>query len=117
MLHEAGLDDLIVEKVDLGCSEADLTEWGSVVDAKLNPEREITIAMVGKYIELLDAYKSLIEAISHAGITHRAKINTIYIDAEDIERKGTDVLAGVDAIRSEERRVGKECRCRWWSYH
>mgnify|MGYP001191700676 CR=1 FL=1 len=98
MLHEAGLDDLIVEKFDLACSEADLTEWDSVVDAKLNPEREITIAMVGKYIELLDAYKSLIEAITHAGIKHRAKVNTIYIDAEDIERKGTDMLAGVDAI-------------------
>ena len=69
-----------------------------MVDAKLNPEREITIAMVGKYIELLDAYKSLIEAITHAGIKHRAKVNTIYIDAEDIERKGTDMLAGVDAI-------------------
>src|SRR5690554_2320642 len=78
--------------------EAGLTEWDSVVDAKLNPEREITIAMVGKYIELLDAYKSLIEAITHAGIKHRAKVNTIYIDAEDIERKGTDMLAGVDAI-------------------
>lgn len=98
MLHEAGLDDLIVERFGLTCEEADLSEWDSVVDAKLNPEREITIAMVGKYMELLDAYKSLIEAISHAGIKHRAKINTIYIDAEDIERKGTDVLAGVDAI-------------------
>lgn len=98
MLHQAGLDDLIVEKFDLTCSEADLSEWDAVVDAKLNPEREITIAMVGKYMELLDAYKSIIEAITHAGIKHRAKINTIYIDAEDIERKGTDILADVDAI-------------------
>lgn len=98
MLHQAGLDDLIVEKFDLTCSEANLAEWDAVVDAKLNPEREITIAMVGKYMELLDAYKSIIEAITHAGIKHRAKINTIYIDAEDIERKGTDMLANVDAI-------------------
>lgn len=98
MLHEAGLDDIIVEKFDLTCHAANLSEWDAVVDAKLNPEREITIAMVGKYMELLDAYKSLIEAISHAGIKHNAKINTIYIDAEDIERKGTDVLANIDAI-------------------
>lgn len=98
MLHEAGLDDLIVERFDLTCAEADLTEWDAVADAKLNPEREITIAMVGKYMELLDAYKSLIEAISHAGIAHRAKIKTIYIDAEDIERQGTDALAEADAI-------------------
>lgn len=98
MLHEAGLDDIIVEKFGLTCQEANLAEWDAVVDAKLNPEREITIAMVGKYMELLDAYKSLIEAITHAGIKHRAKINTIYIDAEDIERKGTDILANVDAI-------------------
>lgn len=98
LLHEAGLDDIVVEKFDLVCAEANLAEWDAVVDAKLNPEREITIAMVGKYMELLDAYKSLIEAISHAGIQHRAKIKTIYIDSEDIERKGTDVLANVDAI-------------------
>ncbi|MEN9465108.1 MAG: hypothetical protein RL217_1289 [Pseudomonadota bacterium] len=98
LLHEAGLDDLIVEKFGLNCAPAELTQWDAVVDAKLNPEREITIAMVGKYMELLDAYKSLIEAITHAGIKHRAKIKTLYIDAEDIERKGTDVLATVDAI-------------------
>ena len=98
LLHEAGLDDLIVEKFDLACQEASLAEWDAVVDAKLNPEREITIAMVGKYMELLDAYKSLIEAITHAGIKHRAKVNTIYIDSEEIERKGTDILTQVDAI-------------------
>ena len=75
MLHEAGLDDLIVEKFDLSCKEADLSEWDDVADAKLNPEKEVTIAMVGKYMDLLDAYKSLIEAIDHAGIHHRAKVN------------------------------------------
>jgi len=98
MLHEFGLDDLIVEKFDLSCKEADLSEWDDVADAKLNPEKEVTIAMVGKYMDLLDAYKSLIEAIDHAGIHHRAKVNIRYIDAEDVERKGVDVLAGVDAI-------------------
>ena len=98
MLHQAGLDDLIVEKFDLSCGEADLSEWDDVADAKLNPEREITIAMVGKYMDLLDAYKSLIEAIDHAGIHHRAKVNIRYIDAEDVERKGVEVLDGVNAI-------------------
>ncbi|WP_369856913.1 CTP synthase [Candidatus Thalassolituus haligoni] len=97
-LHDAGLDDLIVEKFDLSCKDADLSEWDAVADAKLNPEKEVTIAMVGKYMDLLDAYKSLIEAIDHAGIQHRAKVHIRYIDAEDVERKGVDILAGVDAI-------------------
>lgn len=97
-LHEAGLDELIVERFDLACQEADLSEWDAVADAKLNPEHEITIAMVGKYLDLLDAYKSIIEAIDHAGIHHRAKVNIRYIDAEDIERQGTDLLDGVAAI-------------------
>ncbi|MDF1642370.1 MAG: CTP synthase [Gammaproteobacteria bacterium] len=97
-LHDAHLDDLIVEKFDLTCREADLSEWDAVADAKLNPEKEVTIAMVGKYMDLLDAYKSLIEAIDHAGIKHRAKVKIRYIDAEDVERKGIEVLAGVDAI-------------------
>jgi CTP synthase len=98
LLHQAGLDDLIVEKFDLSCKEADLVEWEQVADAKLNPEGEVTIAMVGKYMDLLDAYKSLIEAIDHAGIHHRRKVHIRYIDAEDIERKGTGQLADVDAI-------------------
>lgn len=97
-LHRAGLDDLIVELFDLACHEADLSEWDAVADAKLNPEQEVTIAMVGKYLDLLDAYKSIIEAIDHAGIHHKAKVNIRYIDAEDIERKGTDLLGGVSAI-------------------
>jgi CTP synthase len=69
-----------------------------VVDAKLHPEKEVTIAMVGKYMELLDAYKSLIEALLHAGIKTRTKVNIHYIDSEDIERDGVGVLASADAI-------------------
>ncbi|WP_210397004.1 CTP synthase [Motiliproteus sediminis] len=98
MLHEEGLDEIIVDKFRLDCQPADLTEWDSVVDAKLNPHKEVTIAMVGKYMELLDAYKSLIEAMTHAGIKNRTKVNLRYIDSEDIERHGTDRLADVDAI-------------------
>ncbi|MFT5720042.1 MAG: CTP synthase [Motiliproteus sp.] len=98
MLHEQGLDDIIVDKFRLDCHPADLREWDAVVDAKLNPHREVTIAIVGKYMELLDAYKSLTEALIHAGIKNRAKVNFRYIDAEEIERKGTGVLESADAI-------------------
>ena len=76
MLHQFGLDDIIVERFNLSCDKADLSEWEAVVEAQLNPEREITIAMVGKYMDLLDAYKSLIESLTHAGIKTRTKIRT-----------------------------------------
>jgi len=98
LLSKTGLDDYVVEKFGLECDSADLSEWDRVVDAKLNPEREINIAMVGKYMELLDAYKSLIEAIDHAGLTHRTKVNIEYIDSEIIERDGCAILEGKDAI-------------------
>ncbi|WP_082865448.1 CTP synthase, partial [Oleiphilus sp. HI0086] len=71
MLNEHGLDQIVVERFGLECDEADLTEWDSVVEAESSPENEVTIAMVGKYMELLDAYKSLIEALKHAGIRTR----------------------------------------------
>ncbi|TWI55502.1 CTP synthase [Pseudomonas duriflava] len=98
VLHAQGLDEFVVERFGLECKPADLSEWDRVVDAKLNPEREVTIAMVGKYMELLDAYKSLIEAMTHAGIQSRTKVNLRYIDSEDIEQQGTHLLKGVDAI-------------------
>jgi CTP synthase len=98
VLHAQGLDDFVVERFGLECGGADLSEWERVVDAKLNPDREVTIAMVGKYMDLLEAYKSLIEAISHAGIQSRTKVNLRYIDSEDIEEQGTSLLEDVDAI-------------------
>lgn len=98
MLHEQQLDTLIVERFGLQCADADLAEWDAVVEAEANPQREITIAMVGKYMELLDAYKSLIEAIKHAGIRNRTKVNIQYIDSESIIDEGTDKLKGVDGI-------------------
>lgn len=98
MLHEYGLDDIVCDKLRLDAEPADLTEWVKVLDAKLNPLKSINIAMVGKYMELLDAYKSLNEALTHAGIQTRAKINVDYIDSEDIERHGPERLAGKDAI-------------------
>ena len=98
MLHEQGLDQLIVDKLSLECQEADLSEWVRVVDAHLNPLKSVEIAMVGKYMDLLDAYKSLIEAMIHAGIQTRTRINFRYIDSEDIEKRGLELMDGVDAI-------------------
>lgn len=98
MLHEQGLDEIVCEKLDLDCPPADLAEWHRVVDAMLHPERQVRIAMVGKYMDLHDAYKSLIEAITHAGIRTRTQVDIEYIDSERLEREGTDALQDVDAI-------------------
>ncbi|WP_299183106.1 CTP synthase [uncultured Neptuniibacter sp.] len=98
MLSNQGLDDIVVERFNLDCSEADLDEWDRVADAHLNPEGEVRIAMVGKYMELLDAYKSLIEAISHAGIALKKKVRIECIDSERIEREGVELLDGMSAI-------------------
>ncbi len=98
VLHSQGVDDIVLERFGLEADTADLSEWDRVIEAKLNPKKEVTIAMVGKYMELLDAYKSLIEAMSHAGIHNDTRVNLRYIDSEDIEGKGTGLLEGVDAI-------------------
>jgi CTP synthase len=98
MLAKAGLDSFVVEKFGLDCELPDLSDWDDVIDRKLNPEKEVTIAMVGKYMDLLDAYKSLIEAIDHAGIRSRTKVNIQYIDSEDIEKQGTGLLENVSGI-------------------
>jgi CTP synthase len=98
LLHATGLDEVIVKRFGLQCKTADLSEWQRVVDAVLKPERDVTVAMVGKYMELLDAYKSLIEAMKHAGIHTKTRVKLRYIDSSSIETDGTDVLEGVDAI-------------------
>ncbi len=98
LLNKRGLDDLIVERFGLEYPAADLSEWDAVIDGDLNPQREVTIAMVGKYMELIDAYKSLNEALHHAGIGSHTKVNIKYIDSETIENEGLDVLNGVDGI-------------------
>ena len=96
--HEQGLDDFVVERLGLSAPVADLSDWDVVVDGLLNAEREITIAMVGKYVELADAYKSVNEALLHAGIQNKCKVNIRYIDAESIEQEGTGALTDVDGI-------------------
>lgn len=98
MLRAAELDDIVVAKFGLDCPAADLSEWDRVVDAKLNPDQEVNIAIVGKYMELLEAYKSLIEAVIHAGIQTRTKVNIRYIDSSDIKVHGTNLLEGAHAI-------------------
>ena len=98
MLKEQGLDQTLVENFGLECKVADLSEWDDVIEREANVKDEVTVAMVGKYMELLDAYKSLIEAMKHAGLSTHTKVNLRYIDSEEIERNGTDVLNGVDAI-------------------
>ncbi|MET4694212.1 CTP synthase [Endozoicomonas lisbonensis] len=98
MLHEQSLDQIVVDQFRLDCPAADLSEWQDVVDRDLNHEHEVTIAMVGKYMELLDAYKSLIEAVRHAGLKTRTKVNIRYIDSEVLEQEGLSRLEGVSAI-------------------
>lgn len=98
LLQSFGLDQIVVELLGLQCREADLTEWDKVVDGKLNPVNSITISMVGKYMELLDAYKSLIEALTHAGIHTSTKVKINYIDAERVEQEGVGILSDADAI-------------------
>jgi len=98
LLQHRGLDNIILEQFGLDCPRADLTEWNQVAEAQLHPEKEVQIAMVGKYMDLLDAYKSLNEALSHAGIHSLTKVKVHYIDSEDIETQGTGCLDDVDAI-------------------
>ncbi|WP_438764199.1 CTP synthase [Kushneria sp. TE3] len=98
MLHDHELDDIVCDKLRLDPPPADLGEWVKVLDAKLNPLKTINIAMVGKYMELLDAYKSLNESLMHAGIQTRVKVNIDYVDSETIEREGVERLEGKDAI-------------------
>ncbi|QIB64232.1 CTP synthase [Kineobactrum salinum] len=99
MLHAYGLDDFVVERFHLECPAADLTEWDDVLRREFSDTRgRVRIAMVGKYMDLLDAYKSLNEALKHAGLQTLAEVQVAYIDAEDIERDGTGVLEQMDAI-------------------
>ena len=98
MLHEQHLDDIVVEKLKLDCPPADLSEWQRVVEATANPEAEVDVALVGKYVHFHDSYKSLSEALTHAGIQTRTQVNIHYVEAQDIERDGRDCLSQMDAI-------------------
>ena len=97
-LQKWGLDQFVVDRLRLECGEADLSDWDWVADNYLNPEQEVTVAMVGKYMELLDAYKSLNEALCHAGIHNKTKVKILHINSEEVEEQGTSVLEQADAI-------------------
>ena len=97
MLHERGLDQFVLDRFGLDLPEADLSEWDFVVESQLHAEGLVTIAMVGKYMELLDAYKSVTEALVHAGIHNKTKVKIRYIDSERLEQNHS-LLDGVDGI-------------------
>jgi len=98
ILHAQGLDEIVVKKLGLTLPPADLTEWQRVVDAQAIQTQTVKVAMVGKYTELNDAYKSINEALIHAGIHTQTRVEIVYIDAELIETHGTTLLEGIDAI-------------------
>ena len=99
LLNLQKVDEIVTDKLNLSCKKPDLEDWKRVSDAHTNPKNEVTIAMVGKYTDLKDAYKSLNEALIHGGIQHELRINVEYIDSEIIEPKNVgEVLEGVDAI-------------------
>ena len=98
LLHEQGLDDIVVKRLRLDVPPADLTEWQTVLEAMKHAEHEVTIAVVGKYVDHSDAYKSLNEALIHAGIRNRIKVNINYIDSEIIQDEGVARLKNLDAI-------------------
>ena len=98
MLHEMKLDDIVVSQLEISCPPADLGSWREVVEAQAAPQHTIKLAMVGKYMALLDAYKSLNEAITHAGIKTHTKVEVEFIEAQDLVDEGTRSLEHADAI-------------------
>ncbi len=98
-LHEEGLDDRIVEMLDLKAQRGDLSVWETIVKRVKQPLKNVTIALVGKYVDLKESYKSLCEALTHGGIANDAKVSLCWVDSEEIEAKGAEVmLKGMDGI-------------------
>jgi CTP synthase len=98
MLHAQNLDAIVCEKLRINPKPADLSSWERVVAALENPRQEVSIALVGKYVDLTESYKSLSEALIHAGIHTGSKIRINYVDSESIEKNGTASLEAMDAI-------------------
>ncbi|KKC98242.1 MULTISPECIES: CTP synthase [Photobacterium] len=98
LIKSQGLDELVCQRFGITAPEADLSEWERVIYEDANPTGEVTIGMVGKYTELPDAYKSVNEALKHAGLKNRLSVNIKYVDSQDVESKGVEMLAGLDAI-------------------
>nr|WP_314263272.1 CTP synthase (glutamine hydrolyzing) [uncultured Moellerella sp.] len=98
LLKSQGLDEYICKRFNIDCREANLSEWEQVVYEEANPSGEVTIGMVGKYVELPDAYKSVIEALKHGGLKNRLTVNIKLIDSQDVETRGVEILKELDAI-------------------
>jgi len=98
VLHNQGLDDIVVAKLGLDCATADLKEWNDFVSRLGRPSHSVDIAMVGKYMDLTESYKSLSEALIHAGVHTQTKVNIHYFDSEDIEKNGADSLSKMSAV-------------------
>jgi len=98
MMNDQGLDDIVTKQLRLDLPPANLSAWDAVVKAKQNSESEVNIAMIGKYVDLRDAYISLNEALLHGGIHTRTRVNIHYIESQDIEKKGVDCLQDIDGI-------------------
>ena len=98
LYHEQKLDQIVVEKLKLDVPEADLSQWQAVVEAQNNPKGEVNVAMVGKYMDLTESYKSLSESLIHAGIHTSTKVRITYVDSEKMGKEGADSLKGMDAI-------------------
>ena len=97
-LHAQGLDEIVVDKLRLNAKPADLSEWERTVDAVEHPKGDVNIAIVGKYVEHKDAYKSLGEALRHGGLKQKTRVNLRWVESEEIERRGPDMLKDVDGI-------------------
>ena len=98
VLHNQGLDDIVVAKLGLDCANADLKEWSNFVSRLGRPNHSVDIAMVGKYMDLTESYKSLSEALIHAGVHTQTKVNIHYFDSEEIEKNGADSLSKMSAV-------------------
>ena len=98
VLKAQGMDELVVQRFGYDCPESDLSEWEQVLYAESNPTGEVNVGMVGKYVELPDAYKSVNEALKHAGLKNRKTVNIHHIDSQDVESKGIHILSELDAI-------------------
>ena len=98
LLKNQGLDQLICDRFNINAEEADLSEWEQVIYQQANSEGEVVIGMVGKYVQLPDAYKSVNEALKHGGLKNHVNVTIKYIDSQDIENKGIELLEGLDAI-------------------
>jgi len=98
LLHAQGLDDLVVRQFGLAAPAADMSEWEWVRQGFEQPEHEVTVGMVGKYTHLTESYKSLSEALAHAGVHTRTKVTVLYLDSEQIQDEGTECLESLDAV-------------------